>query len=136
MKHRFVTMAACLCLAAAFALTATVAGQESQPQQQQKTRDVSLTGCLVQGSGPSVFVLENAKADPTDATEEGRSYLLTTSSESISFRENLNSEVRIDGSAETKMPPPPGQTVKESDLPKLDATSLMQVSTTCSQPRI
>jgi hypothetical protein len=135
MKHRIVTIAVCLCLAAAFAVTATVAGQESQPQQQQKTRDVSLTGCLVQGSGPSVFVLENAKADPADTNEEGRSYLLTTSTESISFREHLNNEVRIDGSAETRMPPP-GQTVKESDLPKLDATSLMHVSTTCTQPRI
>jgi hypothetical protein len=135
MKHRIVTIAVCLCLAAAFAVTATVAGQESQPQQQQKTRDVSLTGCLVQGSGPSVFLLENAKVDPADANEEGRSYLLTTSAESISFREYLNNEVRIDGSAETKMPPP-GQVVKESDLPKLDATSLTHISTTCSQPRI
>ena len=63
MKHRIVTLSACLCIAAAFAMTRAVAGQESQPP---KSQEVAVTGCVVQGTGPSVFILENAKADPRD----------------------------------------------------------------------
>ena len=136
MKHRIVTMGVCLCLATAFAATVRVAGQESPPHQEQKAEDVSLTGCLVQGSGPNVFIFENAKTDPTDSSEVGRSYLLTTTMASISFREHLNHEVQIDGSAENRMPPTPtmGKKVNESDLPKLTATKVTHVATTCSQP--
>jgi hypothetical protein len=135
MKHRVVTIGVCLCLAAAFAATTRVAGQESRPHEERKTEGVSLTGCLVQGSGPNVFIFENAKTDPTDSSEMGRSYVLTTAMTSISFRDHLNHEVRIDGSAETRVPPDPpmGQKVNESDLPKLTATKLTPVATTCSQ---
>ena len=54
---------------------------------------------------------------------------------SITFRDHLNHEVRIDGAAETRMPPPPptGEKVKEADLPRLTATKLMHVATTCSE---
>ena len=133
MKHRIVALSVCLAVAVALAMTATLAGQENQPP---KYQEVSLTGCLVQGTGPSVFILENAKADPLDSSQTGRSYLLASSSMSLSFREHLNNEVRIDGTAETKMPPesPAGQPVKESDLPKLKATKITHVATTCSQP--
>jgi hypothetical protein len=136
MKHRVAAMS--VCAAAALALTMGVAGQESQSPQPPKTQEVSLTGCLVQGSGPSVFVFENAKANPSDMDEKGRSYLLATDEMSISFREHLNHEVQIEGSAETMMPPIPldGQKVKESDLPKLTATKVTHVATTCSQPSI
>jgi hypothetical protein len=135
MKDRFAAMSVCLCVAAAFALTIGVGAQGSQPEQKEKTRDVSLTGCLVQGSGPNAFLLENAKTDPGDSNEMGRSYLLATDDSSISFRDHLNHEVRIDGTAETKMPPE-GQKVKESDLPKLTARGLTHVATTCGEPPI
>ena len=135
MKHRFAAMSVCLCVAAALAVTMGAAGHEPQSQQLEQTREVSLTGCLVQGSGPSVFLLENAKVDPEDTNEKGRSYLLTTYMSSISFREHLNHEVKIDGAAETRVPPPPpmGEKVKEADLPRLTATKLMYVASTCSE---
>ena len=31
------------------------------PQAQAKVPDVTITGCLIQGSSPTVFILENAK---------------------------------------------------------------------------
>ena len=136
MKHRIAAVG--LCIAAAFALTVGAAGQESQSQMSPSTKDVSLTGCLVQGSGPSVFLFENAKADPTDKDEKGRSYLLTTKEAAISFREHLNHEVRIDGSAETWTPPTSTmeRKVDESDLPKLTAMKVTHVATTCSAPAL
>ncbi len=88
------------------------------------------------GTGPTVFILENAKADPRDSNEKERRYLLASTTTAISFREHLNHEVRVDGTAEMKMPPtqPVGETVKESDLPKLTATKITHIATTCSRP--
>lgn len=131
MKHRIVTLSACLCIAAAFAMTRAVAGQEYQAP---KSQEVAVTGCVVQGTGPSVFILENAKADPRDSSEKGRSYLLVSTTASLSFREHLNHEVRINGTAEMKMPPIE-ESVEESDLPKLTATKVTLVSSTCSPPQ-
>lgn len=133
MKHGFVTASVCLAIAAGFAFTTTLTGQESQAA---KYKEVSLTGCVVQGTGPDVFIFENAKADPRGDDEKGRNYLLASGSMSISFREHLNTEVRIDGTAEMKMPPDEAseQSVKESDLPKLKATKIVHVATTCSPP--
>ena len=133
MKNTILALSLCLAVAAAFAMTAPVAGQESQLP---KFKEVSLTGCLVQGTGPDVFILENAKADPRNASEKGWTYFLASGAAAVSFREHLNNEVRIDGMAEMKMPAPPaaGESVKESDLPKLKAATIVHVATTCSQP--
>jgi hypothetical protein len=133
MKHTIVAFSLCFAVVAAFAMTAAVAAQEYQSP---KYKEVSLTGCLVQGTGPDVFILENAKADPRDSLQKGWTYVLASGAEAVSFREHLNNEVRVDGMAETKMPPSPpaGQSVKESDLPKLKAAKIVHVATTCSQP--
>ena len=133
MKNTIAAFGLCLAVGTAIAMTAPVAGQESQPP---KYKAVSLTGCLVQGTGPDVFILENAKADPRDTSQKGWTYVLASGAAEVSFREHLNNEVRVDGTAEMKMPPSPpaGESVKESDLPKLKATKLMHVATTCSQP--
>ena len=133
MKQSIVALSVGLAVTAALVATAPLAGQESQAP---AYKSVSLTGCLVQGTGPDVFVLENAKLDPRDASQKGRSYVLASGAAEVSFREHLNNEVRVDGTAEMKTPPAPpdGETVKESDLPKLKATKIVHVATTCSQP--
>ena len=133
MKNSIRAFSLCLAVGTAFAMTAAVAGQESQLQ---KFKEVSLTGCLVQGTGPDVFIFENAKADPRDASQKGWTYVLASGAAAVSFREHLNSEVRIDGMAETTIQPSPaaGESVKESDLPKLKAAKIVHVATTCSQP--
>jgi hypothetical protein len=131
MKLPIVALAVCFVVAAGFAVPGTLAGQEYQTS---KAKEVSLTGCLVQGSSPSVFILENAKADPRNSDEEGRSYLLAGGSMAVSFSAHLNNEVRVDGKAEMKnsAAQPAGERVKESDLPKLTATKITQVASTCS----
>ncbi|MEZ5318306.1 MAG: hypothetical protein R2752_12975 [Vicinamibacterales bacterium] len=104
--------------------------QASPPQaQQQKMPDVTLTGCLVQGSAPTVFVFENAKKDPKSMTEPAMKYVVVAGTEDLMLRDHLNHEVRITGQAEQKMAQ---QTMEEKDLPKLTAKSLTLVSNTCA----
>lgn len=67
--------------------------------------ETTLTGCLVQGSGPNVFILENAKAGSASASDKGKSYVLAVApgSASVDFRTQLNRQVRIVGAADDKM---------------------------------
>jgi hypothetical protein len=58
-----------------------------------------LTGCLVQGSGPTVFILENAKTSTDTASSAGKSYVLDTTGASVDFKSHLNQQVRIVGNA-------------------------------------
>jgi hypothetical protein len=133
MKKPVVSLVVSLIVAAGFAGSGIVAGQEYQTP---STKDVTLTGCLVQGSGPTVFILENAKTNPADTSQKGRNYLLSSGVASVSFQEHLNNEVRVEGKAEIKDPPaqPSGMRINESELPKLKAMKITHVASTCSPP--
>jgi hypothetical protein len=63
----------------------------------QKDADVTLTGCLVQGSSPTVFILENAKTSTDAATAKGKSYVIQAAA-GTDLKEHLNHQVRIVGS--------------------------------------
>src|SRR5262245_43108280 len=98
----------------------------------QKPGDVSFTGCLVQGSGPTVFILENAKG--TGAAARTQSFVLDTASGSkVDFKADLNHQVTIIGTADNKMAPtaPAGEKVAEKDMAKLTARSLVKLADTC-----
>lgn len=99
------------------------------PTQEAKT-DVLLTGCLVQGSGPTVFVFQNAKTDPQIA-EPGATYLIVPGTEDLNLRAHVNHTVQISGQSDGKAPAR-GAPVNEKDLPTLTAKSLTMVSTTCT----
>ncbi len=131
MKHRIMTLGVGFAIVAALVATGQVAGQESQPP---KAEEMTLTGCVVQGTAPTVFILENAKVDRSDRTQKGRSYILVSSVATLSFGEHLNHEVTVTGVTENKLAlaPRDDEKVKEADLPKLKATKLVQVATTCS----
>jgi hypothetical protein len=66
-------------------------------QSGQKPADVTLTGCLVQGSGPNVFILEYAKASTDPTTAAGKSYVINVTG-SADLKPHLNHQVRIVGS--------------------------------------
>lgn len=117
--------------------TALVAAQGAQTPpaaapQGDKMKDVTLTGCLVQGSAPAIFLLEDAKANPEDKDEKGKTYFLSAAVPDL--KANLNKEVRIIGQAETKEPPAPpaGQKVQEQDLPKLSVKTIAAVADRCT----
>lgn len=121
----------------------TSAGQQQQPpaqqpqtsQQPQKDRpDVTLTGCVTQGSSPSVFILDNARLNADDRGEKGKIFMLVAGTEDLNLSKNLNHEVTITGAADQKtmVTPTTGQKVDEKDLPKLTAKSLTVVADKCT----
>jgi len=108
--------------------------QPPQPQtQQQKAPEVTLTGCVIQGSAPSIFLLSGAKKDPDNVKEIGTTYFLVADSEDLNLKAHLNHSVRITGVAEMKTPPvpPPGGKVEEKDLLKFSAKAATMVSDRC-----
>ena len=108
--------------------------QPARPQPADQAKDATLTGCLVQGSGPTVFILENAKLSTADKADKGKSFVVIAAASAINFRTDLNHQVSITGTPEDKTAPAPpaGEKAKEQDLPKLTAKSLTKVADTCS----
>jgi hypothetical protein len=116
----------------------TQAAPTTQEPQKQMPPEVTLTGCVVQGSSPTVFILDNAKKDPASTTEKGVRYVLASAVEDVDLRTHLNHEVRIVGEVDIKVsadpvtpPVPPVPPDPEKNLPKLKAKSVTMVSDTC-----
>jgi hypothetical protein len=139
MTRTFISSLASLALA-----SAVVAAQGTAPRQTPPTapqipavEEVTLTGCLIQGSGPAVFIFADAKFDKQTTTEKGKTYVLSVGKDDVAFVNHLNHKVTIQGSAETKVAPiaPPGQQVHENDLPKLTVQGVTMVAATCTVPK-
>lgn len=139
-------------LAASFAIAAGAAALQAQqsapppppPAQQapptvtppqDMAGDVTLTGCLIQGSSPAVFIFENAKKDAKSTSEKGVSYIVVATAADTNLRDHLNHQVEISGKPDSKAAPVTGTgKVEEKDLPKLTAKTVTPVSNTCSAP--
>jgi hypothetical protein len=117
--------------AAAAAPAAAAPASAPKPQEEETT----LTGCLVQGSGPTVFILENAKLASAAKNAKGQSYVLEISAPPDKIKTVVNHSVTIVGTAEAKAVsemPSAGSKRSESDLPKLAAKRISPTSQTCS----
>jgi hypothetical protein len=73
----------------------------SQPSQQKSGSETRLTGCLVQGSSPNVFVLDNARMSTDAKTAEGKKYVVVMADAS-DLREQVNRQVTITGTTTEK----------------------------------
>jgi hypothetical protein len=148
MKRQFIAFAGSLAMAAAVVVAqGTPTPRPPVPSEPQRTvpetkpgqtADVVLTGCLIQGTGPAIFILDNAKVSATDPAERPQTYVLTSSAEDINFKSHLNHEVTITGSAmpvKGAQPPAAGKKVEEKDLPTVTAKSLTMVSDRCLSTR-
>jgi hypothetical protein len=105
--------------------------------QTDKAADITVTGCLIQGSAPNVYVLENAKTSTAPADDKGKSYVVVVTG-AADLKPHLNHQVRIVGgeNASVKVTPTPGGAqieVKqdESSFPKLNARTVTMVANTC-----
>lgn len=103
--------------------------------------DIELTGCIVQGSSPAVFLLDNGKRDPTDNTEEGRKYFLSPAAPDLNLKAHLKHSVRITATEDFKVsampvrepvPPSTERPGEERTLPRLIIKTLTMVSEKCS----
>jgi hypothetical protein len=115
-------------------VAAQTPAQQTPEQAQTKAPDLTVTGCLTQGTGPTVFVLGNAKMDAMDKTESAKSYVLLAATEDLAFASHVNHEVTVTGTSDGKIAPnpPAGQKVAEKDLPKITAKSLTEIADRCT----
>jgi hypothetical protein len=105
---------------------------------QDKAVDITLTGCLIQGSSPTVFVLEDAKTSTAAATDKGKSYVVVVTG-AADLKPHLNHQVRIVGTegAAIKVTPTPGgaqvevKPTDEAGFPRLNARTVTMVANTC-----
>ena len=134
MKRQPIGVFASLLVAAALVTTQVAAqsAQEAQAAQAQKPAEVTLTGCLIQGSTPAIFVLDKAKKDPASRTEQAQSYVVVSKVEDMDLTQLLNHQVRITGTPDVKVVPERPRTEKE--LPSFTATAIVDVADTCAQP--
>ena len=95
--------------------------------------EITLTGCLVQGSASTVFILQNARRDPLSTTEKAARYVVVPAAEDLVLKQHLNHQVRILGVPDGRPQPTPqaGGTFDEKQVPALSAKSLTMVSASC-----
>jgi hypothetical protein len=65
---------------------------------------ISLTGCLVPGKAPGVFLLESARTPAQGSSEPGKTYAITSAASGLNLLKNLNHRVTLSG-WETTSPP-------------------------------
>ena len=135
----FASLAVAGTLVAAQDVAAPPASSPQVPaSQDQKKPDTTLTGCLVQGSTPTIFILDDAKTSTDGPSVKGKTYIVEAANAPIDFKAQLNHRVSIVGiaelrlAAEAPMPEGVGQKVNEKDLPKLSAKSVLKLADTCS----
>ena len=111
------------------AAAAPAAAAPAASPSQDSPDDSTLRGCLIQGSGPTSFVLENAKLSTDPADAKGKSYAVEISAEPDQIKSILNSHVQIVGKAEKASSSDDKK--DDKDLPKLTAKRITRVAATC-----
>jgi hypothetical protein len=112
--------------------TQTPAPSMGQTSPAASRNDVTVTGCLVQGSGPSVFLIKDAKKDAKSTAEKGVSYVVVTTAENVNLRAHLNHEITISGESDGRLAPASTEKANENELPKLTAKNVTMISATCA----
>ena len=102
-------------LAVILAVTLAIDARQEPVRQRVTAPEVVLTGCLVQGSSPAVFIFDNAKKDPKSAVEKGERYLLRPTIEDVDLRTHLKHQVRITGEVDMRVSAMPTREVGMSD---------------------
>jgi hypothetical protein len=136
MKRLITTFAVCLSVgvgASAMQQQAQTPPPDPQAQTPQKppTQEITLTGCLIQGTTPTVFIFDKARKDPKSPTEKAVKYVVVPNAADLNLRPHLNKEVQIVGVWDGRTAPATDK-VEEKDLPRLTAKSVTMVADTCT----
>lgn len=120
-----------VCLVAGAVSAGAQQQQQTPPPQPPEQPQIALTGCLMQGSMPTIFILENAKPAEGTTQETTNRYQVVAESKDVDLLAHLNNEVQLRGSTEGVIPPPE-KPVEEKDLPRLKVLALDVISNTCA----
>jgi len=134
MRRQLIGLLSAFTATAAIVVAQGAAIAPQDPASPDKRPEVTMTGCLIQGSAPTVFILDNARLDPQKKTEMNKTYVVVAATEDLDLIRHVNQEVQLSGMAEDKpVPLPiPGQRTREEDLPKFTAKALNFVADTCT----
>jgi hypothetical protein len=133
-------------------VSAPAAPQADQARQSARpAADVTLTGCLVQGSSPTVYILENARSGAAESSSmagasaeaKGLSYLVSATATTVDLKSQINHQVSVTGTTEkaaaSVAASPSGEAsasadrkMSEKDLPKLSAKTVIKIGDTCA----
>jgi hypothetical protein len=119
------------------AAAAVCAGATVIAAPQQAGKDVTVTGCLVQGSTPEVFVLRNARMDPKNSTEAPKQYVFVSHLEDTPLKNYVNHLVTTTGTVQPRtdvrpmVTPTVTLTAAEVALPVLTAKTLASIADKC-----
>ena len=132
MKKLFSTLAVCFAVGAGASAMQQQTTPPPDPQNQKPApQEITLTGCVIQGSGPTVFIFDNAKKDPTSDTEKAVKYVVVAGPQDLNLRSHLNHKVLIVGTSDGRTAPMTPK-VEEKDLPRFTAKSVTMVADTCT----
>jgi hypothetical protein len=114
------------------ALAAAEQATNTPAEQLPKTIDVTVTGCVIQGTDPKTFLLDNARMNPKDSREAAKRYWLASEVEDMPMKDLVNHEVTATGVVVARadvrpLPNPP----TEKDLPVLTAKSIATIADRC-----
>ena len=117
--------------------------EPSQSNQQSSPDEMTLTGCLVQGSSANVYILDNAKPE-SDKDAKAQRYALEINASADQVKPVLNSQVRVIGTTSgpsasaAAAPDPPSANASaaapkgsDSDLAKITVKRITRVAATC-----
>jgi hypothetical protein len=124
-----------------FVATAAVAQnapppQTTRPQTQQPPQtapqppEVTLHGCVVQGTTPGIYLLRNA-IDPTKKGDTPKIYRLTAQIEDPDWMSVTNKQVTMTGIPGVKPQPKPGEKINEEELPTFSVSKFEALADTC-----
>jgi hypothetical protein len=114
-------------------LAQRAAAPRPRAQDQPKVQDLTVTGCVIEGTDAGVYVLTNALTRP-DVQEVPKTFRLVSGGEDLDFALHSNHQVQAIGRAEVSAPPreaPPGGRIDPRDLPAFSVKSMRSISDRC-----
>ena len=130
-RHSLTTAAAIVCTWGAM-LLAHGGGPQAVPGEAPNTREVTVTGCVTEGTSAGVYILNNVVAKP-DLQNIARTFRLVSDTGELDFALHANHQVQTTGTAELGVPPEPipGGRVDARDLPAFAVKAIHNVSERC-----
>jgi hypothetical protein len=97
-----------------------------------QTRDVTVTGCVTEGTDAGVYILSNVMAKP-EIQNIPHTFRLVGGDADLDFTLHMNHQVQASGRAELKFPPDPapGGRIDPRDLPAFAVETIQSVSERC-----
>jgi hypothetical protein len=118
--------------------------QNPNARESDNNPNVTLTGCLVQGSGTDAYLLQNVRGNKDKDAKDMQqatgtnptTFAIVAASDKVDLAKQLNHQVEIKGKPETSAVTPPAgaTTTTMPETPRFLASSIKSVADRCTAP--